>query len=298
MSARLTLSAIAAAAITLGTPAAFATSSATATLGPIQVTLFDLNPLDNVTPSVTFTGSYGYGDYVYTYAYDSYSGQYSNPSTFGVGPFDAISSTTSGVTNAWATAAVSGPGTAAGSTLSASGIATGTNGPANGSNYSSYQGYAYAPYYYYSTMSVSANTLVLLSMASSITAQTTAVWDPYTSYAYEYASGNTYIQVYGPGASGTGQQSAYDSRGIGANYVYVADPNCTYGYCYHGQTLSDNATMSVSFVNATSGDMTANVYAYAGVSGSSYAPAVPEPGTTAMLLAGLAAVGFMVRRRA
>lgn len=294
----LRLAPIAAAAALLAAAPAFAASSASATLGPITVTLYDLNPLDGIAPSLSFsTETYGYGDYAYASAYDTYTAQYPGSYAYGTLPFELIS-VSAAVSTATAAASVGGTGVAQGATLSASGTAQGTTAPgAFNYQYSSFNATVYAPYYYYQSFTLSAGTLAVITASAALSTQTTNTFDPYVTYGYESASASVGLSVSGAGVTGTGSQSSSDSASIGAGSQYVYDLSCTYGYCYTGSSASAAPTLGVSFVNASGASIGGYLYSSAGASGYSYASAVPEPGTYAMLLAGLAAVGFLVRRR-
>ena len=125
-------------------------------------------------------------------------------------------------------------------------------------------------------------TLVVLSGAgaSSGSANTSAVvyWD--------YADANVNLQMWGTGASGTGSQSSSDSRS-GAVYSYPGNGL---------QSFSDSGPLTVSFLNLTAGSMTGNFSAYANAYGYAYSSSpIPEPHGYALLLAGLGAVGLLIR---
>lgn len=281
---------------------ACAKSTASASLGPISITLFDLNPNDGVAPSITFNNPYGYGSYVYAYANDYFNGQVSSEGIYGSGPWVPVSVATSGVAHAWANASVSGTGDAVSSTFFASGTALGTNDiDPSAPKYSQFQAGAYGDGYAQS-FTLSANTAVVVSAQSLLGAGVTHVWDPASSYGWEQASATASLSFSGPGPGGGGGQSSSDTASVSAGSTYYdTSPPCgsmTDGYCWGPMSASDSRLLSASFVNFTSASMDGYLQSYAGASGYSYAPAVPEPASVALLLAGLGAIGFVVRRRA
>lgn len=285
-----------AAAAALATPPAFAVSSASATLSPISITLYDLNTSDGVTPSITFNAiSYpGSGSTVYVNAYDYQAGLYSYNSAEGAFGWDPVS-ISGGVPKASGAASVTGNGSPSGTVLSANGSALGVNPLGDKSEY--FAGAA-APYYFYNAFTLSANTLMVMSANSLLTTDVTASFDPGLTYEQEYAQAFSAMQVSGAGPLGTGSQSSADSALIYIGSTYYDDAGCTYGYCFGPASAAASNTIAVSFTNATSGDLTGNMHAEASVTGYSYAQAVPEPGSVSLMLAGLAALGLVRRRRA
>lgn len=268
-----------------------ATSFASASIGPIQVQLIDLNPLDGVTSTITF-GS-GISTYNYGYTYSNNGADVSNsPSLSGSGSVNANTA------NASISQSFIG-GTASslqGATVSTSGQASGSSTGAQ----SYYYGYITAPNY--SSFTLSANTAVVFSALGTASAQTTVGYDA-VNYRYEYASSNVSLGVNGTGPIGnTGNQSSSDSLSSSASHTYQSsyDPvtGAWTGYTYVGQQASNSSVLSVSFMNFSSGDKSGTIYAQAYVNGySNIAAAVPEPETYAMLLAGLGVIGAVARRR-
>ena len=297
----LTIAAAAATALLACAPA-LAASTASATLGPFTITLYDLNPGDAIDPSLTFNNPYGYGSYADAYAYDYFAGQYSNVGNYGPAPWAPVSAATSGVTNAWANSSVSGSDNAQGTTLSASGTALGTgNSDPSVSYYSQFgaqadgditsQSFTLSPY-----------TAVVVSAQSVLGAGVTNVWDPAITNGIEYAQAGTSLQMSGPGPGGGGGQSSSDGLSFHIQSAYYdTSPPCgsmTLGYCLGPNSASDTRMLSVSFVNATTVAMDGTLQAYAYAYGYSQAiAAVPEPASGALLLAGLAATAFSVKRR-
>jgi len=151
------------------------------------------------------------------------------------------------------------------------------------------------------SFTLSAWTAVVVSAHSTLYAGVTHVWDPATSYGWEYAWADASLSLSGPGPGGGGGQSSYDgfSMSVGSAY-YDTSPPCgsmTDGYCYGPSSASDSRVLSVSFVNATSGSVDGTMQSYAQVTGHSYASAVPEPASAALTLAGLVALAFVLKSR-
>ncbi len=266
-----------------------ATSFASASLGPIQIQLFDLNPLDNVTASITFS-SVTASNYGYTYS--------NGGGEWGYIPYLNDTGTVSTSTaNTSMTASFTGGSASSlqGATVSASGQASGSTTGGQGYFYQ----YITAPNY--NSFTVSANTAVVFSALATASAQTTVGYDQ-VNYRNEYANASASLSLYGPGPLGnTGSQSSSDDLISSASYTYqsVYDPvsGAWTGSTYSGQQNVQSKLLSASFVNLSGAEKTGTLYAQAYNYGVSNIAAVPEPETYAMLLAGLGLMGAVARRR-
>ena len=252
---------LAAAAMALTGPAA-ATSSATATVSGFSITLYDLDPSDSIDPALTFIseGSYSYADVYSDSEYDSDSS--SAPGHWM--PTSAMAMLGFGQ----AQASTDSNGATAMGSVSAPGY--GGNGRFYAQGYGVQSGYTLTPW-----------TGMKLTLSFDGTATTTV------GNYQEYANAAGYLQI-----------AAYADNG----YEYHDAQRSAYASCFWDDSTcvpesnSFSGTFSLSFANfsdqAVDGWMYANAYAY----GGSTAP-IPEAQTYLMLLAGLAGIGAVVRRR-
>lgn len=288
----LAIAAAAAAAFAAAAPAA-AGSFASASMGQFSYTLFDLKPGDGLDPGVSFSlGGLPYGSYVQSSATDPSTGSDSSSgwSLVAFGP----AAVSSAIGLGSAQASVSGSPTAGGMLYAASGAALGSALPSFSTQYSASAavanfgslGFTLSPY-----------TLIVFNGSANLLAQTTDGLNP-NGFQSESAQASVALNVSGPtSAGGQGTQNASDNRSLFASFTQVYNP-ATGQFVYTGQTLSlADVPMSAGFTNFTADALTGQLSLSVSVSGNSPLTPVPEPGSAAMLLAGLAGLGLWARRR-
>lgn len=102
---------------------------------------------------------------------------------------------------------------------------------------------------------------------------------PLNGSAYAWA----FLNVDGPGVFGANtQHSGVESISWASGF---------------GNPQSDSRTLEATFLNLTAGDLTGTLTAFATVSKNGFIPAIPEPRTYGMMLAGLGLLGFVAWRR-
>lgn len=280
MNVRLSL---VAAAITAAVAApTFAASSASASIGPLVIELIDLDLQDNVTPWVAFaTLGSSRDSYVYAHARQSNPYAFDAQEVYGNSPWAPSSwSASAGVSHG--TASLSGPGDAAGTTLSASGYA-GDVYSADPNDSAYFNAGVFAPYsnVFNGGLTLSANTRLVISGAASVAAAATRGGN---ALADDSANAYAWLRVFGDdGFGGTQLGNDYLDTGL-------SSPGVPF-------TVSSSRLLNISFVNPTNGDLNASFYMAVGTSGVVNATPVPEPETCALMLTGLLAVGFAVRAR-
>lgn len=267
-----------------------AAGSASATISGFSVRLIDLNLTDGITPSISFEpGSVLFeGDddepragLVSTYVADPLSFIDDSNSSL---TFSPISSAVS-YAGANASAAISGDGTLAGTTLSASSTTPGLVAGALMRSVASSGDSGIS-----SIFRLSGNTLAIFS-AQAFASLSGAGGSEQGRFQFfgDQGAVETEINVTGPGALGSegGYQESSDEFEF-SSYSDESVPPFDF---------SGTAELSATFLNLTRSNLTGqldfDVYTYVA---TSTAP-VPEPGTYALLLAGLGMMGFVAGRR-
>lgn len=300
------VSAVLAAAVLACGPAAAGTATASSTLDSLTVTLVPLagGPVSITFMPTTYGANYGAAtaQYYVGSTSDYQSGWFQSDSN----PW-APGSAAAATAHSSASAALGGSGQLDGLSMSTAAAAAGPGTVYNCINFScsiptsNGTGSAQAPWSNLS-FTLSANTIAVFTAQASVSAASdgggvyaTTNWDgtPYTSYYGNAANASAYLSVYGPApGGGSGGQSANDSRSAYANSYWDGS-----GWVNAANVAA--GPVGVSFANLTGADM----QGYFSVSSNSWAYAygdtvpVPEPGTWALLLAGLGLVGRVAGRR-
>ena len=252
----------------VATPAAQAATTATATIGTTSWTFTDLNLGDGITPSISFTSpssqSFGQLPGASTSLSQYMPGAYAVTSVSGSNSFGSLSVST-------------GPtgGTASG-TLSGSAV--------NGTQLNT-SVYAYP---FIQSFTLSPNTMISFLVPYSLAASTTL---GQVGNNYESGQAFAYFQLY-TNSGGGSSSSFYAQRSLYAGSTYVPATQT-----FTGQSLNDSGTVELIYANRTAAPVTGSVYAVAWAYNSSTIAAVPESSALSLMVAGLAAVGFVARRR-
>lgn len=285
MKSRFAAVAVVAAASLLAAPA-WSASSSSASIGPLSITLFDLNPGDGITPSITFSQGAGLGSVAEAFV-EYASGASAGNAQVGSGPWASVmADVPMGSVYAAAQVAQAGPA-GNGALLSAAGAASNVAGPLG--LFQSYAARAYVPESLdlSATFTLSANTFAIFSAPSTVIAQAQGVSALNCGCLSDYAYANVSFDVFGPGLNGAGSQSSWDYLEIAVSSYLPGDT----------QSDSQSRSLSVSFANSTSGDLSGVFAAYVSVDGQAFANPVPEPETYALMLGGLGVVALAAARR-
>ena len=262
---------------------AAAQASGSVSLSNMSYTLFDLNPFDNIAPSVTF-GTTASG---YSWTQVGVADMVNNVNTTsylqGQGEYALVQTSNSSQYLSGA-AALSGGGTLNTTTLSASASAS-SNGSVLNSVYASAMTGQIG-------FTLSAMTGIVFQGDATAAAMTTVGYNGVNS---EFAYGTSQILVASYVNSQYKQWSSTDQTYASMQSVW----NPVLGaWQYTGQTAANSGAIDLSYLNLTAVDSAATVTFSASANAGSFALAVPEPETYAMLMAGLVLLGVAKRRRA
>lgn len=283
---------------------AMAASNASASIGNLSFTLIDLDPFDGLTPTVNFTTGNG-GTALSISAADTAIGESESAGRARPGTFSFTKEFLAELTNASAQASISQQGLSAQG--HANGAGTSFNASASTGLQSSYYGGAFS-------VSLSANSALLISAELSLSAEAS---NPTCSYYYYCYSGSEQASASGSltlsySYSGNGAYVNYsrsDGQSLTAsamasyeNYNYQYNPNTGYyDYVYYTvpgyeESKSLNQVLKGTFTNMSSATQYASLGLSVGVSGQATTAAVPEAGTLGMAAAGLIVAGALAGR--
>jgi hypothetical protein len=264
---------------------AAASATSAGGIGPVTITLVDLDPGDGITPSILFAPDAG-GNSGGTVSGElrSWTPDAETFREFRSQGFGTASSADAGRSLPMASAG--------GSITGLAGIgfsALGAQGQA-GSDPASRGSYDVTAQSAWVGFTLSANTAVRFSAGAWAQGATSTGGDPSTGWD-EAGGALVALSAGGPDAGGSIVWDD-DERIATASYTLDGAGNV------HGDAQSWSGLLSVSFSNHTGASADGIFTAEARAFGHSAIAAVPEPATNAMLLAGLGLVGLVARRRA
>ena len=279
--------------------AACGASFSSADLRNFSVELRDLDPHDNVAPTLAWQPSGGNGTSVSGYVSGLLNGGYSNT---GSSPFAAVASG-DGDDYIYAKSSVSG-NVQDGLFLSAQGAAD-QQGAAGYTQYSAAVSVPIQSYDYY-VFTLSAHSMVSFGGDLTLNAQTTVGFDPLTE-SNDGASAAFYLQVDGVGSSGGGTQKGSDNEILYATFNVVQVPEYDetgqligYKNEYTPENKTLNRRVGVSFVNNSDQALIGRVRLSLEASGSTFlnhASPAPEPECLLLAACGLGFVVFKSRKQ-
>lgn len=267
--------------LVLAASPALSASTSTVTLGNLQITLTDLDLNDGVTPWINM--NYESQPYL-NGAVGSFNPDYERDGYAHLGKqADSVVSDTVQAAFASSSAAMIGASNLAGfSFMSASGTA--------GSSSVGYGEFgALASNYTLTSFTLSANTALSLTVDARMEVATTIGYNPGTAMG-EHAASHVLFVIDGIDENGNSMlDQAYQDLYVDASVD--ASGHLT------GTQQSWSGTLTVGYNNLSTNSAVAGFYSEIGVGGSSVTTPVPEPESYALMLAGLAVIGTVARRR-
>jgi hypothetical protein len=264
------LTAVAAVALAVGAPQAFANATASSTLTNLSFKLIDLDTTDGVTPTITFTDTSG--SHLRSWATTTHPVVSANDSQLGNGVAGAA--TSSSTAGGFATGSV----TLAGDPFEGSGSA---HSHASAQAAGASEGFAVAFFgnsWQYNAFTLSAHTELLISVDALLTADAP---DAATSDGAHASLRLTLASVDGDAPQFSEQLLHADAGGF-----------------FYPTSDIKSGHLEVSFSDISDVSMNGQFYGFVQSLADSQAPAVPEPASGALLLAGLGALSALRLRRA
>jgi PEP-CTERM motif len=263
---------------------AAASATSAGGIGPVTITLIDLDPDDGITPSIMFApDAGGNSGGVVSGELRSWTADEEAFREFRSQGFGLASSVDAGRATPMASAggSITGQAGAGFAALAAHGQA--------GSGAASRGSYDVAAASAWVNFTLSANTAVRFSASGWARGTTSTGGDPETGWD---EAGGALVGLHAAGADAGGTLVWDDDERVAtAGYTLDEAGNV------HGEAQSWSGLLAVSFSNLTGASADGIFTADARAFGHSAVTAVPEPATGAMLLGGLGIVGAIARRR-
>jgi len=249
-------------AVTIAAQPAFALATATASITGFSFTLIDLDLTDGITPALTFTGQSSQ-----VQVWSPFGSQFDNAaewftplqSSIDLPPFAASSQ----ITATGGSASASNAGT----------LNSGDNSFVGGSAYP-----------VLASISITPRTGVIFRTSFAGSA-TTTVGQVGNDSEFAFAEGYMYLFL----SEASGGQQFISFRNVSAGSQFN-------GNGFVGESNSFNGVLEMTYANFSSVASSGSVFAYAAAYASSTLP-IPEPGTWALMLAGLLGVSAATRRK-
>lgn len=248
------------AVLPVGSAVAATSASASLDWNALTFTIIDTNPLDGLTPTLTWTSPFSQA---YSYGYNTATGEHQYDSPYA---YDFSTPLSSGLSFSNAGGNVSVNAASLSASSAASAAVAGSGGGVFVQEYATGQG----------SFTLSGAGIAYISLPYSISVHGTG------GDVAEYSTASAYL--YGYASSPAGSSTSYSGNQQLVSYS-VGDASQTGNLGFALTNFSSTASVS------------GNVFAYAYTTSQAPIAAVPEPQSYAMLLAGLGMVAAVARRR-